>query len=221
MNAQNIKETYLKHYQAFQKHYVYVPLTEAECQKIAKAAKNATTLRFGYSGYGGANKQEVQNAFMLGFCGEVAVGKLLGHTLEEMELTAKGRLGNYAHPDLKCIGLNCGVKVSRYENPPLLVDHPFPDSSQMQSPEVICTARAEDIQKDATNSIVRIEGIWVNGVASIDVLKVYSSPSLVYQAEKPKYANRCGFYGFDKLMPLDSQKAISHFLQCYSLKCPT
>lgn len=218
MSAEEIYNLYTTHYNIHRSQYIYVPITEEEFSTIAEYAQKAAQLRYGQPGYTGTSIEQLQASFTMGGAAEAAVLKHLRYSIQDMETSVYGDARDFAHPDLSCIGIDCGVKVSRFGYPPLIVSSElFPFESRCGC-EVICTISGRNILTDENGSITMIKGVWINGFATPAVLMKFQDRSLVYHQDNQKYANRCGFYGFDYLFPLNSKVNIQYFLKHNSKK---
>jgi hypothetical protein len=192
-------------------------LTDEENTAVSTYAKAAAELRWGKPGFEGTSKEKLREAFFLGGCGEVVVAKRLDDDPKFLELSVGGDAKDYAHGDLECLGyLGIGVKVSRYGLPPMVVKKELWKEGRCGD-EVICTVYEKDIERDKYGHIKKVKGVWINGVATADIQKIYQSRDLIKCKDNPKYEDRAGFYGFGKLKPLHSEKEIDAFKAKYRI----
>ena len=213
MRYRDIKRLYHEHYNVLRDQYIYVEMTEEENQVVSTYATNLAELRWGEDGFDGTTKEELRNAFFLGGCGETVVGKHLGHKQSELEfdIGKKGNASDYAHGDLSCLGyFGIGVKVSRHGLPPMVIQKEKWKDGRCGN-EFICTVYEEDIERDSEKNIKRIKGVWINGFADETIQKTYQDKEMILKPDCPKYKDRAGFYGFDKLRTMSNQKEINAF----------
>ena len=205
MNTTEIKTIYDFHYNLRTEQYKYQPITEEEFKIVSEYAHKVADLRHGKGGYKGTSKTKLINALIEGGCGEVAVSKETGHKVDDLEFIVSGKASDFAHADLKCIGYDCGVKTSRYGLPPMIVNKQN-FYTERCGREVICTIKDDDIIKDDDGKITAIKGVWINGIGSSEVLKICQSRDLIMFQSCSKYSDRCGFYGFEMLEPIQNIK---------------
>lgn len=217
MRYSDIQKKYLQHYNKQREGYVYVGITEEENEVISAYATNLSELRWGEPKYEGTTKDELRNADFLGGCGETICAKYLGHRQDELEfdIGKKGNARDYAHSDLSCLGYTgVGVKVSKFGLPPMVVKADEWTDGRCGH-EMICTVFEQDIERDGKGNIKRVKGVWINGFAKDTILKEYQSRDLIVKPDNPKYADRAGFYGFDKLITLHNDDEIKLFKAFY------
>lgn len=212
MTSQEIYNQYTQHYDKQFDRYVYVPLTQAEFAVVSSYAEKAAKLRYGQPGYTGTTLEQLQTSFTLGGTAEAAVLKLLGHSIQDMETAVCGGARDFAHPDLSCVGIDCGVKASYFGYPPLIVSREKFNCQERCGSEIICTITGKNIVHDENGKTIFIKGVWVNGFATPTVLTTYQDRQLVHHQDNEKYKDRCGFYGFEHLFPLNTEKNIRIFL---------
>ena len=129
MLFKSISEAYTHFYNKQKENYISIDITGDETNVISEYALNASDLRWGKPKYKGTTKNKLHDAFFLAAAAETANGKLFGHEQSELEFDVGGDASDYCHSDLSCIGLNIGVKVSKYGLPPLIVKKPCFNSS--------------------------------------------------------------------------------------------
>ena len=121
---------------------------------------------------------------MTGMQGELAVYKVLGHSIKDMDLSV-GRAEKYFHADLSTIGYKAGVKTVEKGKAPVVFKRSYYG-------EIICV----------------IEGaneVGVCGYASPDVLKTYSCDDLILDQKLRSRGTKTGFYGFGYLYPVRNE----------------
>jgi hypothetical protein len=213
----SITEAYTYHYNKQKDKYTFVGLTDEENEVISQYATDASELRWGKPGFEGTSKEKLRDAFFLGGSGETVVAKLLGNKQGDLEFSVGGDAKDYAHADLECLGYcGIGVKVSRYGLPPMIVQKELWTEGRCGD-ELICTVFDKDIERDFNGNIKRVKGVWINGIATEDILKKYQSRDLIKCKDNPKYADRAGWYGFHKLKTLSNKNEIDAFKAEYKL----
>ena len=212
----SISQAYHHFYNKQKENYICIEIAEDENEVVSEYAQNASDLRWGKPKYKGTSKNKLHDAFFLAASAETIAGKLFGHEQNELEFDVGGDAKDYAHSDLRCIGLDIGVKVSKYGLPPLIVKKELWQDGRCGD-EIICTVYEKDIERDEQGKIKRVKRVVVNGVATADVLKKYQSRDLIYDKNCEKYADRAGFYGFSKLRPLHTEKEINSFMDEYRI----
>lgn len=205
-----IKGTYHCHYHLKDKNYIKIELTKEESDFIQSYAESVSELRFGQQKYVGTTKERLRDAFFIGGAGEVAFAKLIGKSVKDCEFSVGGEASDFAHGDLSCFGYECGVKTSKYGLPPLVLRKEEFEKAEARGSgragaEVICTVKDEAIEKDENGHITGISEVWINGFATADIIKTYQARELVKFQECEKYKDRAGFYGYEKLLPLNKE----------------
>lgn len=207
--ANNIITTadYRKAYERNRENYIEIGITEKENQIALDFAKRAAEKRWNTEGFKGTSKEKLKEAFHLGACAEIATAKYLGEPIEKLEFDTDKEVKDYTHADLECLGYyGLGVKVSRYGLPPMVIMKELWKEGQCND-EIICTVYDNDMDKIKE----RIYKVWINGIATEEVLKEYQTRDLIFKKDNPKYANRAGFYGFDHLQSLKKENEINAF----------
>jgi len=115
-----------------------------------------------------------------GFLGEYAVLKYLGFE-DKFDWTI-GSSNSYNFPDLKELGLNVGVKTSRYGTFPIVF-------KRNEYAQVIV------IMFNETH-------LYICGIASAKLLNTYQSDELIKSDNLRSRGVKTGFYGLNKLEPL-------------------
>lgn len=216
MLFKSISEAYNHFYGKQKENYVSIDITEDENQVVSEYATNVSDLRWGQPKFRGTSKEKLHDAFFLGGAAETVAGKLFGHEQSELEFDVGGNASDYCHSDLSCIGLNIGVKVSKYGLPPMVVRKELWKDGQCGD-EIICTVYEKDIERDSTGKIKRVKRVVVNGVATAEILKRYQSRDLIRNKSCEKYADRAGFYAFNHLKPLHTEEERNAFLAEYRI----
>ena len=208
---------YIERYEVQKDLYVYQSLTKEECEAILRYAIKAADLRWGQPGFKGTSKKKLKDAFFLGGCGETACAKLFGHKQSELDFSVGGDARDYSHADLKSIGYEVGVKTSRYRLAPMVVLKDLWKDGRCGD-EIFCTVFDEDIERDEKGSIISVKGVWINGLATESKIKEFQSRDLIKDKDNPKYKDRAGFYGFDKLITFHDEASRFVFDYFYSMK---
>lgn len=200
-----------KIYAAFCKNYFQSPLgyqkvflSRNDTKRINDFCWTVARLRWDLSGFHEKDIATLHDAFCVGVAGELAVVKLLGGSIDDVELDVETAVTNFSHADLLHFGYNIGIKTSRFGNPALLKQEPT-------NPEIICTVCRGDIQTDPSGAIEHIAGVVVNGIATEEVQRQYQSRTLVHHPEHHTLDDRGGFYGYPYLLPFTGKESLTPY----------
>lgn len=204
----SIGQAYHHFYNKRQDWYFPIDLTNEENDVIEEYATNLTNLRWGKPKWKDTSKKKLHDATFLAGSSETIAAKLFGHKQSELEFDVGGDASDYAHSDLQCIGIDLGVKCSKFGLPHLVVRNDMWTEGRCGD-EIICTVYEKDIERDEkTGKIKKVKRVVVNGVATTEVLKKYQSRDLIFDKSCEKYADRAGFFGYKHLKPLHTEKDI-------------
>lgn len=123
---------------------------------------------------------KLKTRIMTGALGEIACGKALGCQIFDETV---GPSSDYDHPDV--LGHNVGIKTVEFGKLPVV-----PIKGRNKYPQIICV-------------LVNNNTVVVCGVATPSVLDEYQSTAMILSDDLRRRNVKAGFYGFDKLIPLD------------------
>lgn len=126
----------------------------------------------------------LQKRYETGILGEIAVYKLLGYTIDDVDLSI-GRANQYFHADLKNIGFYAGVKTVEAGKAPVVFKKSYYG-------EIICV-------------IENPLEVTICGYATPKILSKYSSDELILDKKLRERGTKTGFYGFQYLIPIHNQ----------------
>lgn len=160
--------------------FTHVSIPDEIKDKVTMFTKNVILKKMSEAQYqlDGFNKHK---RFYTGMLGEAGLEVLLNKPFMDWSI---GYSREYAVPDLKTMGFNIGIKTVEYGKFPLVMKQP-------KDPEII-------------NIKTKNDTIIILGLATVDVLREYSSDSLVLSPNVLRKGTKTGFFGFDKLIRFDN-----------------
>ena len=183
----NILPTYKDVFDPYLKKFVRTKITEETKTLIHEFAIQVISAKSEENAYKRDGNSKMVR-WSTGPAGELAVQAVLKTPFVDLSI---GHSKSYNHADLKAIGLNVGIKTVRYGLFPLVPINPT-------RPEII-VVRKED-------------RFYICGVATVAVLKKFSSRRLVKDPNAYKENKKTGFYGFDQLAPFRTLQELKNIV---------
>lgn len=175
-------------FEPYQSHYIKTKITKETKLLIHNFATQVISAKSKEGAYVRDGKSK-SIRWTTGPAGELAVQAVLKTPFVDLSI---GESKSYNHADLRAIGLNVGVKTVRYGLFPMVPINPT-------RPEIIV------IRKD--------DRFYVCGVATVEVLKKYSSRNLIKDPNAFKENKKTGFYGFGEVLPFQTLTELKEILR--------
>lgn len=128
--------------------------------------------------------------FHTGLMGECAIEKLFGASFIDWSI---GNSNTYNIADLRTLGINVGIKTVEMGKFPII-------HKVAHRPELICIKRTE-------NTVI------LCGLATMDVLNSCQDDYLILSPYLRSRGTKTGFYGFDKLIKVESIEDVKKALR--------